>query len=885
MSSRLVCINSRKIPEGSGNKGDDYTIELGKKIIACKGECIKASLQEFTMPKVWTDVNANNNKLNFNFHASEDTDWGAINYSPTINISPPGGATNYTGASVSEPVISCATIGGSGTGAVFDVETGLDEILNITTTSGGTGYKVGDKLTITAATLLSNGVDCVITLTPSHFDPDITGKLLVAALPVVEWVEQTSSVSSGRWYGIASSGTGEYLVATTDATSAGIIYRSEDYGIAWTPIMSGLPSTAEWKAIASSDDGEYIVAAGNDGVYYSTDGGTDWTQSGVPVPCVGVAISPDGAIMLSGSITANSFIYRSINGGSWSTVGSITGQWKAFAMSDDGTVLAACQKPGLIFVSSNSGADWTPCTANNSDTTTDWNDITSSADGTKLAAVHETGSIWTSSDKGLTWTENNIEGVPHDWHQITSSSDGTRLAATVFAGTGAIGIWVSVNSGLTWNHSKTTSDWSGIAMSSNGLKLAACELGVGGLGGNVWTGTNSTPSIVVANTTTGTGDIYIRPANYGSVHDLAASFGAAIGNKVVSECRDAYTAADIFSAPTQVNNWRFYGGIGLVAEPVRAAVATSPPPAGTYTKNPGLTGIRSGSSLAADQSDIWTGDTGYIPGSYPQITPHSLTTISGTTDNIISFTICFNTAAGELVEMVDAPLLTGFGLWCDPSDGDSAQLLGCDNGAENFIYVNPVPVRSTGVPSSAMNGLQVICKYPAVRFTSPNIYIRSNLAGETLSNNAFSQQIGDDESNKMNETDIIGICNVNTEILHTRNTDFRFRIDSDQVSKIRIYVTDEQGRPIGRARDSTLKTATTNTKAPFSSTQPAYPDAGTAGKTDFLWPKEWVDSGLPTTQLPDNSFGTRQSTLGNLNFQATIRFDIEREDDDYNKCG
>ena len=82
--------------------------------------------------------------------------------------------------------------------------------------------------------------------------------------------------------------------------------------------------------------------------------------------------------------------------------------------------------------------------------------------------------------------ENVIVGNK-DWSSIAMSSDGTKLAAAVSGGH----IYTSSNSGATWtDHSSGAiagnKDWSSIAMSSDGTKLAAAVSG-----GHIYTSSNS----------------------------------------------------------------------------------------------------------------------------------------------------------------------------------------------------------------------------------------------------------------------------------------------------------------------------------------------------------------------------------------------------------
>jgi hypothetical protein len=82
---------------------------------------------------------------------------------------------------------------------------------------------------------------------------------------------------------------------------------------------------------------------------------------------------------------------------------------------------------------------------------------------------------------GSRWIESDAPST--NWSGIASSADGARLAATVNRG----GIYISTNSGLTWTESSAPSTyWWSIASSADGTRLVA-----GVEGGGIYTSTNS----------------------------------------------------------------------------------------------------------------------------------------------------------------------------------------------------------------------------------------------------------------------------------------------------------------------------------------------------------------------------------------------------------
>jgi hypothetical protein len=93
-----------------------------------------------------------------------------------------------------------------------------------------------------------------------------------------------------------------------------------------------------------------------------------------------------------------------------------------------------------------------------------------------MAAVYYGNKIYTSSNYGVSWTEQNSSPT-ENWTAIASSSDGTKLAAAVING----GIYTSSNGGSTWTQQTNapTAKWYAISSSADGAQLAAVAYGGG----------------------------------------------------------------------------------------------------------------------------------------------------------------------------------------------------------------------------------------------------------------------------------------------------------------------------------------------------------------------------------------------------------------------
>ena len=102
------------------------------------------------------------------------------------------------------------------------------------------------------------------------------------------------------------------------------VYRSEDGGYYWYVSSLGLPADItirELTIIATSTEGTKILAATSNGVYYSFDGGANWTLSNLTGRTNAVAYGSEFIAYAGGG----DGLYRSTDGGrTWAEVGDFT---------------------------------------------------------------------------------------------------------------------------------------------------------------------------------------------------------------------------------------------------------------------------------------------------------------------------------------------------------------------------------------------------------------------------------------------------------------------------------------------------------------------------------------------------------------------------------
>ena len=254
--------------------------------------------------------------------------------------------------------------------------------------------------------------------------------------------------------------------------------------------------------MASSSDGTKLVAVGNSipsGDYSetvadrcliktSTNSGATWiTALAAPrKEWLWVVSSANGIKLFAKSVEP--MIYTSIDSGStWTLLQCVSSKGVVIAMnsanmavSSDGTKLFASGDNKSV---TNGYANWFESELYTYSSA--WNDlqkrisvtaVASSSDGTKLVVVGRglEGLIITSADSGRTWTNRTSSTKTTSWNAVASSADGNRLAAIkTGADIDSVGsdIYVSVDSGVTWQPYGTKGYWGPVAISADGSTI------------------------------------------------------------------------------------------------------------------------------------------------------------------------------------------------------------------------------------------------------------------------------------------------------------------------------------------------------------------------------------------------------------------------------
>ena len=210
-----------------------------------------------------------------------------------------------------------------------------------------------------------------------------------------------------------------------------------------------------------------------------------------------VALSADSAKRY-GAVRSGA-VYRTTSPDSWEALtGPPSGRaWDALATSSDGSVVVATEytanaadPPPQVWLSEDSGENWSGLPKTGVLSVNWMSDVALSADGNVIALANDgfgsNGDLFVSTDRGVSWS---VFDSNKRWSAIAMSSDGVRMAAVDRAG-GTTGqdfgrVWTSADTGATWVEqlaSPALSNWSDIAMSADGRTLVAVA-GNGGAGG------------------------------------------------------------------------------------------------------------------------------------------------------------------------------------------------------------------------------------------------------------------------------------------------------------------------------------------------------------------------------------------------------------------
>lgn len=247
-------------------------------------------------------------------------------------------------------------------------------------------------------------------------------------------------------------------------------------GVDWSPLFT----TASHVLAASSTTDRVLSVrpvTGGPSVLRSENGGLTWLPVAgfgvtLPLPTTG-ASSADGTRCVVASANGSQLYTSSDAGESW-TARESTRRWHAVACSADGSRMLAVdhgETGGFPYVSTDFGVTWSARTVGSWWIVGTWVAAASSADGMKLAIASSdpspfgSGLILISHDGGTSWAPRSLNA---NWTGLASSGDGSRLAASSTSG-----LFLSDDGGETWHTTLEGTDLTSVSHSSDGQILAA----------------------------------------------------------------------------------------------------------------------------------------------------------------------------------------------------------------------------------------------------------------------------------------------------------------------------------------------------------------------------------------------------------------------------
>lgn len=259
---------------------------------------------------------------------------------------------------------------------------------------------------------------------------------------------------------------GSSIYSSFGTQTAGGIDISTNNGVNWNTAYSGL---ACWAVTASNS----IIYAGTngDGVFSSTNGGTNWAQTSVGIN----NINTPAVLLASGTnIFAGAFlggIFRTTNnGGVWNQMNTGLTNIAVQALGKNSTNIfaSASGSGGGVFTTTNNGSNWTAVNSGLTST-----NITAFAtNNTQIFAGSFDSGVFLSNNNGGSWSAINT-GLTNTTVQALALNGSNLFAGTFYGGvffsSNSGGNWSAVNNGLgNLNVNALSSDSNKVFAGTNG---------------------------------------------------------------------------------------------------------------------------------------------------------------------------------------------------------------------------------------------------------------------------------------------------------------------------------------------------------------------------------------------------------------------------------
>ncbi len=202
----------------------------------------------------------------------------------------------------------------------------------------------------------------------------------------------------------------------------------------WVPVTNGMGNVGVGSLAYSGNN--IFAGTGGQGVYLSTNNGTNWNQT--PLNNVDVqALAVNGNNVFAGKFLApNHGVYVSTNNGiNWTQ--TLINQVRSLAINGS-NIFAGASTPMGVFLSTNNGTNWTQTSLN-------YREVPSLAvKGDTIFAGTINYGVYLSTDNGTSWTQTSLNNPSVRSLAINGN--------TIYAGTSnpSNGVYISTNNGTSW---------------------------------------------------------------------------------------------------------------------------------------------------------------------------------------------------------------------------------------------------------------------------------------------------------------------------------------------------------------------------------------------------------------------------------------------------
>lgn len=294
------------------------------------------------------------------------------------------------------------------------------------------------------------------------------------------------------------------------ATNTGV-FKTSDSGLTWSSASSGLPSgviTGVALSPSYTTDSMAYVSTASEGVYRTTDGGSNWLRPGfsgmTDMKTIGIAVSLGNADEVF-TWTVDTVFRSTTSAKSWeervsgiASAGKMTELALSPAYGSDGTAFVGTLADG-VYRTTDSGGTWTSVALNASGAIQGLALSPNFGRDSTLFTATATGGVFRSTDSGATWVAVNTGLTGSNFDQLAVSND-YSTDRTLFTGSVTGVLYKSTDAGAGWSSVGSgiaSARIAGVGFSStyatDSTMVAATQGGVfkSTDGGSTWTTLNS----------------------------------------------------------------------------------------------------------------------------------------------------------------------------------------------------------------------------------------------------------------------------------------------------------------------------------------------------------------------------------------------------------